>query len=101
MIDNEQAQHITDVAGDGNRLNEISQPVGYAVTATTSVGDQSPQRFTVHRLDQPVVSGPYHLAVHLKPPPRPHRSRRPTSRWLPQRGSVVGAEACTQAGRRL
>jgi hypothetical protein len=58
MIDKEQAQHITDVAGDCNRLNEISQPVGYAVTATTSVEDESAQQFTVHRLDQPVGGVP-------------------------------------------
>ena len=30
MIDKEQAQHMTDVAGECNRLNEISQPLGYA-----------------------------------------------------------------------
>jgi hypothetical protein len=58
MIDKEQAQHMTDVAGECNRLNEISQPLGYAVTATTSLEDQSTQQFTVHRLDQPVASGP-------------------------------------------
>lgn len=58
MIDKEQAQHMTDVAGECNRLNEISQPLGYAVTAATSVDDQSPQQFTVHRLDQTVASGP-------------------------------------------
>ncbi|MGA9675306.1 MAG: hypothetical protein WBR28_08650 [Mycobacterium sp.] len=58
MIDKEQAQHMTDVAGECNRLNEISQPLGYAVTATTSVEDQSTQQFTVHRIDQPVASGP-------------------------------------------
>ena len=58
MIDKEQAQHMTDVAGECNRLNEISQPLGYAVTATTSVEDQSAQQFTVHRLDQPVARGP-------------------------------------------
>ena len=58
MIDKEQAQHMTDVAGECNRLNEISQPLGYAVTASTSVDDQSAQQFTVHRLDQTVASGP-------------------------------------------
>jgi hypothetical protein len=58
MIDKEQAQHMTDVAGECNRLNEISQPLGYAVSATTSVEDQSAQYFTLHRLDQPVASGP-------------------------------------------
>ena len=58
MIDKEQSQHMTDVAGECNRLNEISQPLGYAVTATTSVEDQSAQEFTVHRLDQTVASGP-------------------------------------------
>ena len=58
MIDKEQAQHMTDVAGECNRLNEISQPLGYAVTASTSVDDQSTQQFTVHRLDQTVASGP-------------------------------------------
>src|ERR1700747_74299 len=58
MIDKEQAQHMTDVAGECNRLNEISQPLGYAVTATTSVEDQSTQQFTVHRLDHRVASGP-------------------------------------------
>jgi hypothetical protein len=58
MMDKEQAQHMTDVAGECNRLNEISQPLGYAVTATTSVGDQSAQQFTIHRLDQTVASGP-------------------------------------------
>jgi len=55
MIDKEQAQHMTDVAGECNRLNAISQPLGYAVTATTSVDDQSTQQFTVHRLDQTVA----------------------------------------------
>ncbi len=58
MIDKEQAQHMTDVAGECNRLNEMSQPLGYAVTATTSVEDQSTQQFAVHRLDRPVASGP-------------------------------------------
>jgi hypothetical protein len=58
MIDDEQSQHMTDVAGECNRLNEVSQPLGYAVTATTSVEDQSTQQFTVHRLDQTVASGP-------------------------------------------
>ena len=58
VIDKEQAQHMTDVAGECNRLNEISQPLGYAVTASTSVDDQSTQQFTVHRLDQTVASGP-------------------------------------------
>ena len=58
MIDKEQAQHMTDVAGECNRLNEISQPLGYSVTAATSLEDQSTQQFTVHRLDQTVASGP-------------------------------------------
>jgi hypothetical protein len=58
VIDKEQAQHMTDVAGECNRLNEISQPLGYAVTASTSVDDQTTQQFTVHRLDQTVASGP-------------------------------------------
>jgi hypothetical protein len=58
VIDKDQAQHMTDVAGECNRLNEISQPLGYAVTASTSVDDQSTQQFTVHRLDQTVASGP-------------------------------------------
>ena len=58
VIDKEQAQHMTDVAGECNRLNEMSQPLGYAVTASTSVDDQSAQQFTVHRLDQTVASGP-------------------------------------------
>jgi hypothetical protein len=58
MIDKEQGQHITDVAAECNRLNETSQPLGYAVTATTSVEDQSTQQFTVHRLDRTVASGP-------------------------------------------
>jgi hypothetical protein len=58
MIDKEQAQHMTDVAGECNRLNETSQPLRYAVTATTTVGDQSTQQFTIHRLDQTVASGP-------------------------------------------
>lgn len=48
---------MTDVAGVCNRLNEISRPLGCAVTATTTVEDQSPQQFTVHRLDQTVASG--------------------------------------------
>src|SRR6202045_4245811 len=58
VIDKEQAQHMTDVAGECNRLNEISQPLGDAVTASTGVDDQSPQQFTVHRLDQTGASGP-------------------------------------------
>lgn len=58
MIAKEHAQHMTDIAGECNRLNEISQPLGYAVTATTSVEVQSTHQFTVHRLDQPVASGP-------------------------------------------
>jgi hypothetical protein len=58
VFDKEQAQHMTDVAGECNRLNEISQPLGYAVTASTSVDDQTTQQFTVHRLDQTVASGP-------------------------------------------
>jgi hypothetical protein len=58
MIGKEEAQHMTDVAGESNRLNEMSQPLGYAVTATTSVEDESTQQFTIHRLDQTVASGP-------------------------------------------
>jgi hypothetical protein len=58
MVDKEQAQHMTDVAVECNRLNEISQPLGYAVTASTSLEDLSTQQFTVHRLDQTVASGP-------------------------------------------
>ena len=57
MIDKEQAQHMTDVAGECNRLNEISQPLGYAVTATTTVDDPSMQHFTIHRLDKTVANG--------------------------------------------
>jgi hypothetical protein len=49
---------MTDIAGESNRLNEISQPLGYAVTPTTSVEDESTQQFTIHRLDQTVASGP-------------------------------------------
>src|SRR6202790_4614452 len=58
VVDKDQAQHMTDVAGECNRLNEMSQPLGYAVTASTSVDDQSPPQFTVHRLDQIAASGP-------------------------------------------
>jgi hypothetical protein len=39
-------------------MRRIFQPLGYAVTATTSVEDQSAQQFTVHRPGQPVASGP-------------------------------------------
>ena len=49
---------MTDVAGECNRLNELSQPLGYAVTATTTVDDQSMQHFTIHRLDKTVANGP-------------------------------------------
>lgn len=54
MIEKEQTQ--TDVAGECNRSNEISQPLGYAVT--TTVDDQTMQQFTIHRLDKTVASGP-------------------------------------------
>jgi hypothetical protein len=79
MIDKEQAQHMTDVAGECNRLNEISQPLGYAVTATTSLEDQSTQQFTVHRLDQTAASGPK-FATTEEPQrrPRPGFSRHRT-----------------------
>jgi hypothetical protein len=39
MIDKEQAQHITDVAGECNRLNEISQRV--TPKSTTAARPQS------------------------------------------------------------
>jgi hypothetical protein len=43
-------------------LNEVSQPLGYAVTHTTRgvIGgtEHQSQRFTLHRLDKPVASGP-------------------------------------------
>ncbi len=48
---------MTDVAGECNRLNELSQPLGYAVTATTTVDDPSMQHFTIHRLDKTVANG--------------------------------------------
>jgi hypothetical protein len=47
-----------------HELNERSQPLGYAVTfatGATGVGTDDPQsyrRFTVHRIDKPVASGP-------------------------------------------
>jgi len=50
MIDNKQAQHMTDVAGECNRLNEVAQLLGFAVTAITSVEDQSTQHFTLQGL---------------------------------------------------
>jgi len=86
MIDKEQAQHMNDVAYECNRLNEISQPLGYAVTATTSVEDPSTQRFTVHRLDRTVASGPKfaHEAITLATGSRKQQREPPRSsgaRW--------------------
>src|SRR6476646_4706822 len=57
VLDKDQAQHLTDVAGECNRLNELSQPLGSAVTATTTVDDPSMQHSTSHRLDKTVANG--------------------------------------------
>jgi hypothetical protein len=56
-------QNLTETAAESNDLNAISQPLGYAVTYTAggSLGnDAQPdyRRFTVHRIDKPVASGP-------------------------------------------
>jgi hypothetical protein len=63
MIDKERAEHLTDVAGECNRFNEISRPLGYAVTATTTADDPTVQQFTIHRLDKTVASGPKFATV--------------------------------------
>jgi hypothetical protein len=63
MRDEETVRNMAETARASGELNEISQPLGYAVTFTAggSLGrDSSPdhRRFTVHRIDQPVVNGP-------------------------------------------
>jgi hypothetical protein len=63
MSDWDTVQNISDAARAAKELNSISQPLGYAVTfsAGGALGSDSPpdhQRFTVHRIDQPVASGP-------------------------------------------
>ena len=63
MNDRETLQNITDTAAAAKQLNEIAQPLGYAVTMSaggTLGNDAAPdhRRFTIHRIDQPVASGP-------------------------------------------
>ena len=63
MTDKETIQNITNTLGASKALNEISQPLGYAVTMSaggTLANDAAPdhRRFTIHRIDQPVASGP-------------------------------------------
>lgn len=61
--DRETLQNMVNVTVASGELNEISQPLGYAVThaACGTLGnDDVPeyQRFTVHRVDKPVAHGP-------------------------------------------
>lgn len=63
MTDRETLQNITDTVGASKALNEIAQPLGYAVTMSAggALGnDAAPdhRRFTIHRIDKPVASGP-------------------------------------------
>lgn len=63
MSDWDTVQNMTDTAKAADTLNQIAQPLGYAITFSAGgglAGDPTPdhQRFTVHRIDQPVASGP-------------------------------------------
>jgi hypothetical protein len=63
MTDRETLQNMTDTFAEANALNEIAQPLGYTVTSTaggTLGNDDAPdrRRFTIHRIDKPVASGP-------------------------------------------
>ncbi|MCX2710795.1 hypothetical protein [Mycolicibacterium sp. J2] len=54
---------MTDTLDASKALNEIAQPLGYAVTMSaggTLGNDAAPdhRRFTIHRMDKPVASGP-------------------------------------------
>ncbi|ORV18055.1 hypothetical protein [Mycobacterium celatum] len=47
---------------EADRLNNVSQPLGYAVTCQPGGGqgddETGHRRFTVHRVDHPVAHGP-------------------------------------------
>lgn len=63
MTDWETVQYMSDTAKAADELNKLSQPLGYAVTFSARGelgGDKTLnyKRFTVHRIDQPVASGP-------------------------------------------
>lgn len=63
MSDRDTFQNAANAARAADELNTISQPLGYAITFTAGGGlgaDPTPdqQRFTVHRIDRPVASGP-------------------------------------------
>lgn len=63
MSDWDTLQNMTNTAKAAKRLNDISQPLGYAVTMAAGgslSGNAAPdyQRFTVHRIDRPIASGP-------------------------------------------
>lgn len=63
MTDRETLQNMTDTLGASKALNEIAQPLGYAVTMSAggTLGDDAApdhRRFTIHRIDKPVASGP-------------------------------------------
>jgi len=63
MSDWDTVPNMSDAAKAATELNVVSQPWGYAVTFTAGGGlggDRTPdhQRFTVHRIDKPVASGP-------------------------------------------
>jgi hypothetical protein len=63
MTDWETLQNMTDTSAEAKELNAIAQPLGYAVTfaAGGTLGNNAApdyRRFTIHRIDKPVASGP-------------------------------------------
>jgi hypothetical protein len=63
MTDEQSLLNAFEAGAEANELNTVSQPLGYAITFTASgslgTEDQPDyRRFTVHRIDQPVASGP-------------------------------------------
>jgi hypothetical protein len=52
-----------EASAEANELNAIAQPLGYAVTVTTVGGSSTDRRFTVHRMDEAVASGPSFAAT--------------------------------------
>jgi len=67
---NDPAAHLADTATTAHQLNQVAQPLGYAITyrAGTNIdGSRTDQTFTVHRVDEPVASGPaFYSAADLK-----------------------------------
>jgi hypothetical protein len=62
MSDNETIHTMWDAGREADELNAVSQPLGYAVTwaagGELDIDEPTYRRFTVHRIDKPVASGP-------------------------------------------